>query len=194
MNNALVACPKCKAGLFEAGLGTIDVNRCPACDSPIEIEVFPALFQRPGPAQSGERILVEGESSCFYHPRKKAAVPCESCGRFLCALCDVELSGRHLCPACLESGKSKGKLEQLQNQRVLYDDVAVALAIYPMIVWPFTIITAPMALYVAFRYWNAPSSLIPRGKARFIVAILLASLQIFGWTGAIFFLVTHSGR
>jgi hypothetical protein len=106
------------------------------------------------------------------------------CGRFLCALCAVELHGQHLCPNCLETGKEKGKLKSLENHRTLYDAIALRLAIYPMILfffWFFTIITAPIALFVAIRYWNAPSSIVPRTKIRSIAAIVLASLQILLW-------------
>ena len=70
-------------------------------------------------------MLVDGEASCFYHPAKKAVLPCESCGRFLCAVCDVEMNGQHLCPACLASGKKKGRLKQLENRRTLYDSLAL---------------------------------------------------------------------
>ena len=108
-------------------------------------------------------------------------MPCEACGRFLCAVCDVELSGAHLCPGCLESGKKKGRLKQLENSRTLYDSMALAVALYPMIlVWP-TIISAPIAIYLAIRYWNAPSSIVRRGKWRAVLAIIIGLLQILGW-------------
>ena len=133
---------------------------------------------------TGDKVILDNEASCFYHPRKKAVVPCDSCGRFLCALCDVELHNQHLCPNCLESGKKKGKLKHLDNQRTLYDNIALRLAVYPIVLvffWFFTVITAPIAIVVSIRYWNAPSSLLPRTKVRFIVTIFLAGIQIVGW-------------
>ena len=137
--------------------------------------------------------MVEGEASCFYHPEKKAVLPCDSCGRFLCALCDLELHGQHICPACLKAGKQKGKIKQLENRRTLYDSIALAVALYPMIlVWP-SILGAPIALYIAIRYWNAPSSAVPRGKWRAILAIVLALLQIAGWT-AMFIVIFQSSK
>ena len=185
MPDLSLACPKCRVRLTEDSFNLSDFTTCPGCGLPIKAEVFPAFFQPPAVGPSAENILVEGESSCFYHPQKKAVVPCESCGRFLCALCDVEMRGQHLCPACLETGKKKGKLEHLQDQRVLYDDIALALTTFPLLVWPFTFITAPMALYMSVRYWSAPTSLIPRGKVRFVIAALLATLQILGWAALI---------
>ena len=149
----------------------------------MRLDVFPALFTDSPPAESGENLLVESESSCFYHPKKKAVVPCENCGRFLCALCDVALNGQRLCPACIETGKKKHKIKSLDNHRVLYDSIAVHLALLPVIfMWPFTIVTAPMALFVAIRYWKAPLSIVRRTKIRYIAAIILASLQVAGWT------------
>ena len=76
----------------------------------------------------GEAIVVEGEAACFYHPGKRATVPCGVCGRFLCALCDLELNGRHVCPACLETSRRKGDLRNLDTRRMLYDSAALSLA------------------------------------------------------------------
>ncbi len=182
MNSCPVNCTKCGAPLPWQALNTPDLTKCRSCGVQIQVAAFPALFDAPAPGEPGEPLLVDDQSSCFYHPKKKAAVACDSCGRFLCALCDVEFGGRHLCPACLETGASKGKVRNLQTSRVLYDDVALSLAVYPLLIWFATIMTAPIALYVAIRYWRAPSSLVPRTKTRFVIAIALAGLQIIGWT------------
>ena len=128
------------------------------------------------------------EASCFYHPQKKAVVPCDSCGRFLCALCDVELHDEHLCPNCLESGRKKGNLKHLDKERILYDNIALRVAIYPLILfffWFVTIITAPAAIVLSIWYWKRPSSVLPRTKIRFILAILIAFAQIGAWVWGI---------
>jgi hypothetical protein len=170
-----------------------DFAPCPACGSPLLTRVFPALFRKIGAGQSGEAILVEGESSCFFHPQKKAVLPCDSCGRFLCALCDCPLQGQHFCTTCLEAGQTKGKIKSLENQRTLYDRIALTLAVLPLIIFYFTLITAPAALYIAIRYWNAPRSLLRRTKIRFIVAIVIALLEISGWAILFIFLATRHG-
>jgi hypothetical protein len=168
-----------------------ELRACPACGAKAQIDVFPAALRPPGPSSTGEAVMVDGEASCFYHPAKKAVLPCESCGRFLCAVCDVEINGQHLCPGCLASGKKKGKLKQLENRRTLYDSLALAVAVYPMVlVWP-SIIGAPITLYIAIRYWKAPSSVVPRTKWRFVLAIIIALLQIGGWT-AMFIAIANS--
>jgi hypothetical protein len=169
---------------------TRELRACPSCGTRLQIEVFPAVLRPPGPGTVGERVVIEGEASCFYHPAKRAVVPCESCGRFLCAVCDVEMNGQHLCSACIESGKNKGRIQKLENRRTLYDSLALAVALFPMIfVYP-TIVTAPIVLYIAIRHWNAPSSVVPRSRWRMVVAVIIALLQIAGWV-AIFFAIFY---
>jgi len=191
MNTSLVQCPKCHAWLLDGVFNQPELSPCPACGVPLQIEVFPALFRNQSAGRSGETILVEGESSCFYHPQKKAVIPCQGCGRFLCALCDCEFNGQHFCPTCLETGKTKGKIKNLENQRTLYDNIALSLAIYPLLIFYFTLITAPVTLFVAIRYWNAPRSIVHRTKIRYVAAIILALMQISGWGLLFFFLATH---
>jgi len=161
---------------------------CPVCASPLQVEIFPAFFRPIESGRSGDAVLVESEANCFYHPQKKAVIPCEGCGRFLCVLCDCELRGQHFCPQCLEIGKKKGKIRSLENERTLYDSIALGLAVVPLLIFYLTIFTAPMALYVAIRYWHAPRSIVHRTKVRLVFAIIFASLQLIGWLVAILFL------
>ena len=190
--NLTVQCPACRASLVDQVFNRPEFVPCPSCAVPLQVQVFPAMFRKIAAGQNAEAVMVEGESSCFYHPQKKAVLPCDGCGRFLCALCDCLLDTRHFCPACLESGRTKGRIQGLDNQRRCYDSIALSLAIYPMLVWFITILTAPATLYVAIRYWNAPRSLVRRSRIRFIVAILIALLQIAGWTTMIILMATHS--
>src|SRR6266849_9433647 len=159
MSTPLLRCINCYKSLPLEVFNTPGWTHCPACGVKMQVAVFPAFFQALPAATIGEKILVEGESGCFYHPQKKAALPCESCGRFLCALCDVELSGRHLCPGCIATGKKKGRIKNLENHRVLYDTIALGLATLPLLLFWMTLLTAPMALFMALRYWKAPSSI-----------------------------------
>ena len=180
-DSSAVTCSRCKNPLSRESLNTSDLFRCPACGAELLAMAFPALVKPAERGGSGELLLDDSEAGCFYHPRKKAAGVCAHCGRFLCGLCDVEFDGRHLCPACIESGGKKGRIKSLDHGRLLYDDVAMAMAIFPMIlIWP-TLLTAPIALYIAIRYWRAPSSVVARSKLRMILAMLLAGLQILGW-------------
>ncbi len=125
--------------------------------------------------------MSEEEASCFYHGRKKAAALCAECGRFLCALCEVRIGGRSVCPECIEKGRADGSMEMLVTQRTLYDSMALSLSILPLLFFFVTPITAPIAIFIAIRFWNKPGSLLPRTKARYISAIVVASLQVAGW-------------
>jgi hypothetical protein len=181
-------CPKCRRVLEVIP----NWEPCPACETPLQIEVFPAFFREKVPGQAGEVLLLEGESSCFYHATKKAVLPCEGCGRFLCALCDCELNGRHFCPVCLESGKAKGKIATLENHRMRYDTLALLLAIVPLatlLFWFLTMFTAPAALFLAIRYWKAPLSIVHRTKIRYVIAIVFATLEVAGWGLVLYFVI-----
>jgi hypothetical protein len=183
-----LSCSKCGASI-----PLEDWNRehafCVLCRAPHSAYVFPALFSKIDQAASAAAIVAEGEASCYYHPRKRAAVPCDQCGRFLCTLCQVEFLGQNWCPGCIDAHKQKGQLANLDSSRPLYDNMALVLATLPAIlVWP-TIITAPMSLYVAGRNWRKPSSLLPRTKVRFYLAVVLAVIEIVGWVWLTAFLI-----
>lgn len=191
MQTSLLSCTKCRVPLPVEFYNQPTFAPCPSCASKLQVEIFPA-FVRQVASSSAESIVESSVSACFYHPQKKAVVPCDSCGRFLCALCDVDFNHQHLCPGCLDTGKKKDKILNLQIRRVRYDNLALALAIFPLLIFYFTFITAPMALYFAIRYWNAPGSITPcRPKIRFVIASILATLQILGWCIGIYFLVNH---
>ncbi len=155
---------------------------CPSCGTPVQALVFPAMFRELPTGTAGEKLLVADEAGCFFHPKKKAVVPCDACGRFLCALCDVDFNGRHLCPLCLESGQKKRKIKNLEKHRTIYDSIVLYMAVLPMFTVWLTLITAPLTIVMAIRYWKAPSSILPRTKIRFIAAMGIAALQVAGWT------------
>ena len=108
---------------------------------------------------------------------------CDICGRFLCALCHLEINDQHLCSACLATGQKKSTIVNLENHRILYDKIAFFLSVVPftMILWFFSIVTIPATIFVVVRYWNAPCSITSAGKSRFVLAFTFAVLQIFGW-------------
>ena len=172
-------CPRCRTPLPDTAINVANPQPCPTCGAEVQAELYPAAFRPLRIGQSGETILVEGEASCFYHPQKRAAVPCAWCGRFLCALCDVELKGEHICPACFEGGRRKGKLADLENRRTLYDSVALHLAIIPFF------FTGVAAIAVAIYAWKKPQSLLRRSRVRLWLAIVFGTVQTAIWAFAI---------
>ena len=182
-------CDKCRTVLPDPFLNAPGPLGCPGCNAPLLTRVFPAFFRAEAGARASESVSSDEDAGCFYHPRKRAVVPCGQCGRFLCALCDLEVDGRHLCPGCVEAGRTSGGVLALQNglllpPRTLHDRLALSLAVIPLI--PiflfFTLFTAPVALFLVIRYWNEPRARpIPSGRGRLILAALLALGQLAAW-------------
>jgi hypothetical protein len=185
MTTPLIQCPKCRATLLDANFNRPEMQPCPACGTGLRIEVYPAWFRPVSPGQKGEAILMDGESSCFYHPNKKAVCPCDVCGRFLCALCDCEVNGRRICPACLEAGRQKQNIEGLVNERVLFQRQALVLAILPFYV------TGVAAVFMALRYWKKPGSLIAPRRWQMPVALVLGGIQTVAGTFGIVWSLMH---
>ena len=170
-----VRCTKCYLPLPEYLMGQSHIV-CPACQASLEVVTFPA--REISPIGSDEdNLLVEGESSCFYHVDRRAVVTCDECGRFLCSLCDLQLGKRHLCTSCFKPGDGSAEQSDLDSRRPLYDNRAILLALLP------TGVTALISLYLAVKHWSRPLSLAPRSHVRWVIAVLLAITQLLllGW-------------
>jgi len=185
----IIACPNCGRSLPPEVINAAELRICPACHSNLLVRVFPAQTRAKAVIESSTMELGEGEASCFFHMSKRAVCSCSQCGRFLCALCEVNLSGTILCPGCLESGGTKKKIRNLENHRTLWDTTSLLLGVAPVLL-PFPMIylmflTGPMAVFLPLRYWKAPSSLIPRTKWRFVVGAILGLLQAVAMVGLV---------
>jgi hypothetical protein len=187
---SLIKCNKCQTTVFPENLAGGEFALCPACQSLLTIEIFPAILKTPV-AAAPQPLLTAGESSCFYHAEKKAAVVCDGCGRFLCGLCDLELNGRHLCPTCLEAGQKKSKFKDLENTRMRWDYLALTIAVLPMLLIWTSLIGAPVALYIVLRYRKAPCSLTGKSNLMFAVAAILALLQMGAWATVLILVLTR---
>ncbi|SRR5579864_1679624 len=188
-----LSCAKCQALLPNYFFVATNLMPCPSCGAELMVRAFPALFAQPA-AVTAPEISVTGEAGCFYHPEKRAIVTCHICGRFLCALCNVEFKSQNWCPGCLEASSRKRKGTDFENHRVLYDSIALAMATFPflMLFWP-SIVGAPVAIFMSIRYWKAPGSILPRTKIRFLVAILLALGQL-ALIGALIYAMARAPR
>ena len=169
-----ISCPKCGHQIHATRFNK-PAGACPGCGSQIIVAAFASLVSAPSDTGAGQRLLAADQASCFYHPNKKAIVPCDNCGRFLCALCSVDFGGRRLCPVCIESGGGGESPGELDSSRILYDKLALFLAIIP------TFVTQLTAIFLAIRYWSSPISIPPRGplRWRWILAVIVALLEIW---------------
>jgi hypothetical protein len=125
---------------------------CPVCKTVIWAQVFPAVLTEKW-GVTGEPLSSEAESSCFFHPQSRAAVACDSCGRFLCKLCDLAVDDEHICPQCLYQGVAQKGASLTDNRRVLYDSIVLALALGGpfLLFWP-SLITGPLSVILAIWY------------------------------------------
>jgi hypothetical protein len=182
---SILSCARCHAALPSSVCNSPSISKCPSCGLLIQNWIFPAAYKNSLKESKAEALSDMQDASCFYHPQKKAQLVCAGCGVFICALCDIELKDQHLCPKCIQQGKKKGKIHQLENQRKLYDDIALMTAVVPILFWPISVVTAPVALFLSIRYWKSPTSIVRKSKIRMIFAAIFAVLQIIIWTGFI---------
>ncbi|WP_446007892.1 hypothetical protein [Candidatus Electrothrix sp.] len=174
----IIKCPICRTPVPAEQYNTDSL--CPGCSAPLHCTAYPALL-REQKVIHPEQVEAANQASCFYHPEKQAVVDCSHCGRFLCALCDLDMGASHICPVCLERGKDKqGVIEQKQGC-VRYDILVLALAFWPfLLIIPLTVLTAPLTLYLIVKYHKTPISITPVSRWRFPMATLLATAQIIG--------------
>lgn len=183
-------CRKCGLMLPSDVFNTPEPAACPGCRNSVIGRIFPAFFAAPREGRTGEIIGLDDLSSCFFHPDRRAVVPCVECGRFLCALCDLEIEGRHLCPTCLEAGRKKARLAVFHTAHTRWDNIALLLAVVPpvtLIGLYFSMFTAPAAIFISIWKWRSSrDAQIPYGKGRFVVALAVALLTVAVWTGILF--------
>ncbi len=177
----MISCKKCGCSLSETLVNTDGFVFCPACAVPFIVRVYPAASATVSVDQGPDAARKEEQAGCFYHPGRPAEVVCAGCGRFICALCEVDLQHRHFCPACVRQQMEKEESAEIVRAHVRFDKIAFYLAIVPLFVWPATLLTGPAAMIMGIRYWNRPVSLVTTGRPRLAAAVLVGGLQTLGW-------------
>jgi hypothetical protein len=191
-----IPCNRCNRPLPKWGLAAQQATLCPECGASSIVRVFPALFYAPsGPVSTV--AAAEGEAACFDHPGKRAVAACSRCGRFVCQLCAVEFKDAVWCPSCFTAGESKAKAKSegagFENSRTLYDSTALIVAVAPLLLWPFTAISGPIAVFMAFRYWNRPLSLVRRWRWRTVLAAAIGLCEVGGWIWLVAYYALKAG-
>jgi hypothetical protein len=165
----MVACPNC--GLEVAPARTEKGwQSCSGCDNRLQIRTWPIARQRANPAAA-----LPDQATCFFHPDKGFQACCQRCGRFVCALCDLQLGAEHVCPTCFERGRADTGLNsskaEWRHRDVLYDSIALVAGWGWIIVWPVILAAIPVTIVLHVKYRKAPRSyLIPRSGWRFWAA------------------------
>lgn len=155
---------------------------CHRCGEPVALRLFPA-FYRTGENRQATIAAAAGDAPCFHHPERQASSVCQTCGRFLCGLCHIDFSGRSLCAACLqrEYAEARRSGTGFDGQRIRYDQLALYSVILSPVVWYASFLTAALALYLTFRYWRRPLSLVPCRRWRFVAASVLGAGILVTW-------------
>lgn len=153
--------------------------RCEMCGKDYRFAEFPAF--RAERVLTKPRELAGGDdATCFFHAQNQAEAVCSSCGRFLCPVCAVDFGGRVLCPVCIATGKTSPA--RAEREKWLPDGAALILATLPLLIWPFTLVTAPAAFALVLWNWKKPAGVVKRFRWQRWVAGGLSLVQIAGWT------------
>lgn len=173
-----IHCPSCKKPLEEAAFDQGDSATCTNCQESMEIVTYPALDAVIAPPKP-VAAKVEAGATCFYHDENEAVLTCDHCGRYLCTVCGIESPEGTTCPNCISTKRSQST--DAVASRMLYDRLVLGLAILPLLVWPFTLVTAPAALGAGIYGWRKPTSLVSKGRVRLVVGMTIAAVQVLGW-------------
>ena len=181
-----IRCATCQTEIPSTDWNSLDPLPCPGCNTAVQAVVFPALGRSlsSGAPQAKE---LEGEAGCYYHDANRASITCEECGRFLCPLCDLDAGTRHLCPNCFNSRFNSDVAPEFVQRRTLYDSIALTAAVLPnlfLFTIYFTLFTAPAVVGFSIWSWKKQGSITPRTSWRFVVALMIASVNIL-FIGAI---------
>ena len=164
-----VICPGCNGDVAQVESKS-GWQTCPYCQKRLQMRVWGAVQQNTSAAAA-----LTDQATCFFHPDKAFQACCQRCGRFVCALCDLQLGAEHVCPTCFErgragSGTEPGKAEW-RHRDVLFDSVAVTIGWGWILFWPVYVAALPAAIFLHVKYRKAPLSyLIPRYGWRFWAA------------------------
>lgn len=146
-----------------------------------DVMLFPAAV-RDAAAPQVDAVVEEGQSTCFFHPKLPASEVCAMSGRLICDLCQTEWNGQTVSFEALQSAVKNEGLGAQGNTRTRWDNIALHLAILPLLLWFLTIVTAPVVLFIVI--WQGRKgrcSVVQRSGWRYLLASALALLQIAFW-------------
>ena len=183
-----LVCANCRAAIHPALAAPRTDGACPECGAAFHVAVFPALFREIRPGAAGGAVVLPDEAGCFDHPASRAEAVCDSCGRFMCALCDIQHEGGHLCAPCFQAGIEKDPAAS-GGRVTRYDLLALSLVVIPLVppLVFFTTYLIPLfalpAIFAAVLSLRRPRGLVPRVRWRPWAAIVLALIELAAWLG-----------
>lgn len=178
-----VNCPKCHSVLPDEVLQHSSDSKlvsCRACRAPVYANVYPRL-QAGGilaKEAGASGVSEEGDAVCSFYPELKAETVCEECGCLLSEKAAVVWSGNSFCMPCIHLLRERKEEDDFLSKRTLYDNSALGLVVFLV---PLSLFTAPMALYYLIRYRNSSRGIVPRGKIRWALALILSVGVMLAW-------------
>jgi len=175
---AILQCPDCRSPLkVGRRVDTLEEN-CPVCRAEVNLTLFPRLFGEFETIADVEATTVENESSCSFFPGLRAEKVCDECGAFLSHRAAISWGGRDLCLPCLHRLREVERSPDYIARTRLNDRRALAL-----VTWlaPFSLFTAPIALFLLLRHRGKPEGFVPRSGAIWWIAFALATSLLIGW-------------
>ena len=175
--------PACRGLMLLAGPGQEEVFASDAAAMGLEVigaeeaaARVPAL--NPAAIAGVAAPAGEGEASCSFFPEERAEKVCDECGCFLSERAAISWAGRDLCLPCLHRLREVEKDPGHIGRTRLQDKRALAL-----VTWlaPFSLFTAPLALYLLLRYRGRPEGFVPRSAVTWGVAFSLAIIWLIVW-------------
>ena len=185
-------CDRCQTPLPDAFLNTPAPVALPGVPRAVARAGVPGVRaprrRRRAPAARRKPSAATRTRAAFSIRAKRRSCPARAAGGS-CARCATWRSTAGTCarrawPTRRRVARSGGAAGQtvFANERTLYDQVALSLAVLPLLMWPLTLFCAPVAFYFAVRYWNSPrQGLIRRSRVRLVLAAVFALVEMAGW-------------
>ncbi len=187
---AAALCVFCNRALPMRRIGQEFEATCTGCRRTSRNVLLPALLGLNGggpPTLPDETPPGPGEAACFYSSTRRATKECQHCGVLMSDVWAAQWGQTTVCLKCLEHLRQKGSDLQFRESLVLWDNVALSLALVPLslVFWFMAVISAPSAVLVSLWHWNSPRSMVTPRRWRLVLAILLGLLQIAGGVGLV---------
>lgn len=174
----VLRCPSCRSELKIRGSTDRLEDRCPVCHSQISLVVFSRLYgvpeETPAPG-----LADHADARCVFYPELSATIACDECGCFLSEKAAVRWGNLDLCLPCLHRLREEKQGSSFVANAKLYDNQALALV---TVFAPFTLFTAPVALFLLLRHRKTGKSFEPRSPVRWWTALVLAAAWLVAWT------------
>lgn len=177
LHKAILHCPSCRSPLKVGRRVETLEEGCPVCRAEVSVTMFPRLYGDFAREEADEPVA-EGEASCSFFPELRAEKVCDECGCFLSRRAAVPWGGRVLCLPCLHRLREVEKTTDCIGRTRHHDRRALEL-----VTWlaPFTLFTAPLALFLLLRQRGKPEGFVPRSRAVWWIALALSVGWIVAW-------------